>query len=102
LKGASPAESITLYRGVNESHPGFSNAVDGVAAPRGGLATAAEHNAGNTASNSTSWTTNPDVAKNYALRPNRSGVTLEVTVPTSSTIASPSLLIYNSEELKLW
>jgi RHS repeat-associated protein len=92
LKGASPAESITLYRGVNESHPGFSNAVDGVVAPRGGLATAAEHNAGNTASNFTSWTTNPDVAKNYALRPNGSGVTLEVTVPTSSTVASPSLL----------
>lgn len=93
LKSTSSSESnITLYRGVNESHPGFSNALEGRAVPRGGRATAAEHNAGDTASDLTSWTTNRDVARNYALRPDGSGVVLEVTVPASSTVASPSLL----------
>ncbi len=58
---------------------------------RGGVATAAEHNAGNTASNFTSWTTNPAVAENFALRPNGLGVVMEVTVPTSSTVASPNI-----------
>ncbi|WP_225872808.1 RHS repeat-associated core domain-containing protein [Pedobacter frigoris] len=89
-KGTAATESTTLYRGVNESHPGYLNAVDGVAAPRGGIATAAEHNAGNTASPFTSWTTDPNVASNYALRPNGSGVVLEVNAPNSNTVASPS------------
>jgi hypothetical protein len=91
LRGAA-SETTTLYRGVNEVHPGFAAANEGVAVPRRGVATAAEHNGGNTASNFTSWTTNPDVANNFALRPNGSGVVMEVTVPTSSTVASPSLL----------
>ncbi|XBK19340.1 RHS repeat-associated core domain-containing protein [Pedobacter lusitanus] len=95
LKGTSvgAAEATTtLYRGVNESHPGFKNAMNGVAEPIGGNASAAAHNSGNTASFFTSWSTNPDVATNFALRPNGSGVMMEVTVPTSSTVASPSLL----------
>lgn len=39
----------------------------------------------------TSWTTNPAVAENFALRPNGSGVVLETTVPISRTVASPNL-----------
>jgi RHS repeat-associated protein len=89
-KASVATESTTLYRGVNESHPGYSNAVDGVATPRGGTATVAEHNAGNTASPYTSWTTNPEVATNFALRPNGSGVVMELDVPAGSTTASPS------------
>ena len=46
---------------------------------------------GTTASNFTSWTTDPNVALNYALRPNGSGVVMEISVPTTSTVASPSL-----------
>lgn len=65
IKSASSAESsVTLYRGVNESHPGFSKAEKGVAVPRGGKAWAASYNAGNTSSKFTSWTTNRDVAEN--------------------------------------
>ncbi len=91
LRGAGAAEATTtLYRGVNEAHPGFENATNGVAEPIGGNASAAAHNAGNTASPFTSWTTNPDVATNFALRPGGSGVMMEVTVPASSTVASPS------------
>lgn len=41
---------MTLFRGINESHPGFENAIKGVAEPIGGDASAAAHNAGNTAS----------------------------------------------------
>jgi hypothetical protein len=94
LRGTA-SEMTTLYRGVNESHPGFANASEGVAVARGGAATAAEHNAGNTASNFTSWTTDPSVATNYALRPNGAGVMMEVTVPQSSTVGSPSLKSVN-------
>jgi hypothetical protein len=87
---AAPEGTVTLYRGVNESHPGFENATNGTAVPRGGNATPDEHNAGNTNSDFTSWTTNPDVATNFALRPGGSGVVMETTVQASSTVASPS------------
>lgn len=88
-KASASESSLTLYRGVNKSHPGYENAVEGVAVPRGGTATAAEHNAGNTNSDLTSWTSDPRVAVNYALRPNGSGVVLEMEVPVNSVIASP-------------
>jgi len=90
LRGAT-SEMTTLYRGVNEAHPGFAAANEGTAVARGGAATAAEHNAGNTASPYTSWTTDPNVANNFALRPNGSGVVMEIEVPAGSTTASPSL-----------
>lgn len=87
---ATPESTMTLYRGVNETHPGFSNATEGVVLPRGGEATAAQHNAGNTNSPFTSWTTNPAVAENFALRPKGSGVVLETEVSTSNVVKSPS------------
>jgi RHS repeat-associated protein len=83
-------EMIKLYRGVNESHAGFDDAINGVAKAKGGTASAAEHNAGNTNSPFISFTTDPDVAKNFALRPSGNGVVLEVTVPKSTLIKSPS------------
>lgn len=89
VKGSG--NTITLYRGVNESHPGFKNALKGKAKPRGGNASPLEHNTITTESPFTSWSTNPAVAKNYALRPNGNGIVLEVDVPISSTIKSPSL-----------
>ncbi|MBO9593975.1 MAG: hypothetical protein J7599_13790, partial [Niabella sp.] len=88
---ASKAEMVTVYRGVNESHPGFTDALKGNANPRGGTATAAEHNAGNTSSKFTSWTTNKNVAVNYAKRPSGGGVVMSKTVKASSVVKSPSL-----------
>jgi RHS repeat-associated protein len=86
---------VTIYRGVNESSPGYSNAIEGKVVPKGGTATPVEHNMGNTNSNYTSWTTNPEVAKNYALRPSGQGVVLEATVPKAATTVSPSLKSVN-------
>ena len=81
----------TLYRGVNESHVGYADALKGKVTPRGGTATAAEHNAGNTNSPFTSWTTNQAVAENYALRPEGGGVVLQTRIPQSKMIKSPNL-----------
>lgn len=79
-----------MYRGVNSTSPAYENATEGTAVPRGGTASPAEHNQGNTNSEFTSWTTNPEVAKNYALRTSGEGVIMETSVPISSTVASPS------------
>lgn len=88
---ASAEGSMTLYRGVNSTSPAYENATQGVAIPKGGTATAVEHNLGNTNSNFTSWTTNPEVAKNYALRTSGEGVIMQAEVPISQTVASPSV-----------
>lgn len=93
--GAVSAEAAeggtqTLYRGVNSTSPAYENATQGTAIPKGGNATAVEHNGGNTNSPFTSWTTNPEVAKNYALRTSGEGVIMEAEVPISQTVTSPS------------
>jgi RHS repeat-associated protein len=95
LSRGTAGETVTIYRGVNESHPGFSEAENGNAIPRGGDATPYEHNAGNTKSPYTSWTYNREVGVNYALRPGGNGVLLEATVQASSLIWSPSLKSVN-------
>ena len=87
---ASTEGSITLYRGVNSTSPAYENATQGTAIPKGGNATAVEHNGGNTNSPFTSWTTNPEVDKNYALRTSGEGVIMEAEVPISQTVKSPS------------
>jgi hypothetical protein len=89
--GGTPEETMTLFRGVNENHTGYGVALEGTALPRGGSASPLEHNLGNTESEFTSWTTNREVAVNYALRPKGTGVVLQTTVPNSSTTPSPSL-----------
>lgn len=92
------SNKITVSRGVNESSPAFSDAANGTVNPRGGSATPTEHNAGNTQSSYTSWTTNPAVAENSALRPNGSGVVLEKTISTSKITRSPSLKSVNLKQ----
>lgn len=92
---ASTSETTTVFRGVNQSHAGYNNATKGIVSPRGGTASAAEHNSGNTNSQFTSWTTDPEVAKNFALRGSGTqktspGVVLEVTVPNYSITPSPN------------
>ncbi len=90
-------EVITLYRGVNSSSPAYDDALKGVVNPRGGSSghmDAYIHNAapeGTANSNLTSWTTDYDVALNYAYRPSREGVVLSTDVSLKRTISSPSL-----------
>ncbi|MEG0929128.1 hypothetical protein [Chryseobacterium sp.] len=80
-----------MYRGVNEGHAGYLEALQGKTTP-------AEHNGGNTNSNYTSWTKNKEVAKNYSLRPNGNGVILKKTVPVYKTVKSPSLKNVNLKQ----
>src|SRR5690606_16580452 len=56
---SSPEPTIAVWRGVPEGHPGFDNALNGIAVPRGwpgGHANPVAHNAGDTNSIYTSWT----------------------------------------------
>ena len=57
-----------LFRGVSEDHPAFSNALRGIVKPRGGQASALEHNLGDTLSPFTSWTTDPAIARDFAVK----------------------------------
>lgn len=94
-------KTITLYRGVNENHALFEQQSTGVVTPNRRWfhfgrrsATALEHNtvAGATLDSPyTSWTTNEEVAVNFALRPNGGGTVLTAEVPLSSTVTSPNL-----------
>jgi hypothetical protein len=94
----SGGKAITMYRGVNSSAgKAYRNALKGIVKPRGGIfghSNALKHNTGiNGTLNSklTSWTTNKDVALNYAFRKNGSGVLLEKQVSVSKLIDSPNL-----------
>ncbi|MGW7002516.1 RHS repeat-associated core domain-containing protein [Streptomyces sp. NPDC054933] len=82
---AEHADGQYLYRGVPEGHPGFQNATEGRAVPRGGQSNPVEHNDGSTDSPFTSWTTSPRVARRYAagVRPGETpGVILRLRLPT--------------------
>lgn len=98
-KVGEASEMVSVYRGVNSTSPAFSVAESGIAKPRGGIlgsSNPATHNAGNTANSKlTSWTTNPEVAKNFALRTSGNGVILSQQVPKSSLITSPNLKSVN-------
>jgi RHS repeat-associated protein len=92
---AADGEGITLYRGVASDHPGYQDALNGNANPIGGPASAVEHNAGNTSSEFTSWTTNPSVADWYA--GGYDGVVLQKTFGADELIGSPDK--YGESEL---
>ena len=64
---------IRCYRGVAEDHIYYQEALRGIARPRGGTATVAEHNGGNTKSEFTSWTTSYQIAMNKALESDLGG-----------------------------
>jgi len=88
-------ETVVLYRGVNSSHVFYESAERGIVRPNGGLASPAEHNiapGGTLSSPYTSWTTNPDVAINYALRPGGGGVVIRAEVPVSRVARSPDMM----------
>lgn len=96
LAGSQADESLTLFRGVNSDNVHFKDALKGVVKPNGGNASPLEHNQGNTLNSPyTSWTTDPIVATNYAMRGSGSGVVLKANVPASSTVVSPNLKMVN-------
>jgi len=97
----SKEDTITLYRGVNQSNANFAQQSTGVVSANRGwwqfwkpVSTPLEHNiapGGTIFSPYTSWTTNPAVAENFALRPGGSGVVITVQVPSSRIIISPNI-----------
>jgi RHS repeat-associated protein len=82
-------EGITLFRGVSSSHPGYENALNGVANPWGGDAGIVDHALGNTRSAFTSWTSDYEVAQKYATLGSDSGVILTKTFQPGSGIPLP-------------
>jgi len=89
--GGAADEMVTVYRGVHGNHPQFQSAIQGKAAPWGGHADAALHNAGNNQSVFTSWSTDYRTAVDFALQEGPGGVVLKQTVPRSSLITSPDV-----------
>jgi RHS repeat-associated protein len=94
--------SVEIFRGVNSNAgTAYTDALNGVVKPRGGFfgnGNTLTHNTGlNGTVNSrfTSWTTNPDVALNFALRNNGEGVFLRMRVPFSRITPSPNLKSVN-------
>ena len=73
-------ESGHLYRGIHAKHPALPDAKKGIARParESGGASATEHNAGGTSSNSTftSWTDDIDIARSHANKEGPGGVIL--------------------------
>ena len=113
VSGLSPCSAdngprITLFRGVNEKHVAYSDALLGIAKPnrrwwqfwKVSPVTPYEHNTVQDATlNSvfTAWTINPLVAEGYALWDQvvrdtiSTGVVLEAQIPLSRTFPSPDL-----------
>ena len=83
-------ERVKLYRGVNNTSPAYTAAKKGNVSPRGGNASALEHNLGNTESIFTSWTTDIKVATNFALRPSGKRVILTADILKSKLVKSPN------------
>lgn len=91
---SSAANRVTIYRGVGRGHPGYEDATRGVVKPWGGRSNPSLHNAGDTRSEFTSWTTKKAVAKQFA---EGDGIILQMTVDRSKLIRSPDW--YNEGEV---
>ena len=72
-------------------YPGYENALRGDAVPRGGPATVAEHNMGDTRSSFTSWTTDLEVAKGISY-PGGVVIRIPESSVTGRLVQSPDLL----------
>ncbi len=90
-----------LYRGVPYGHPGYDAARQGTATPWGGHNDPALHNGGNTRSNFTSWTTDPEIAREISREGNGPGVVLRVRQADvgGQMVSSPD--IYGESEVLL-
>jgi hypothetical protein len=97
-----PVPTIRLYRGVNSSHFRFAEQSTGLVRPNRRWwqfwrprSSPLEHNVGRGGtldSPFSSWTTDPRVAENFALRPGPSqGVVISADVPITQTVVSPNL-----------
>ena len=84
---------IRCYRGVAEGHLYYQAALQGIARPRGGSATPAQHNEGLTHSEYTSWTTSYQIALRKALESdsNGRGIVLQKDFSETEIVASPDL-----------
>jgi alpha-D-ribose 1-methylphosphonate 5-triphosphate synthase subunit PhnG len=82
-------ETVTLYRGVSSVHPGYGDALKGVAKPRGGNASAVDHVLGNTESKFTSWTSDLSTAESFAANQSGKGVMLSKSFSSGSLTVSP-------------
>lgn len=82
---------IRCYRGVAEGHTYYQDALQGIARPRGGPATPAQHNQGFTESEYTSWTTSYEIALRKALEGDFAGrgVVLQKDFDVAEIIQSP-------------
>jgi hypothetical protein len=98
---ATRRETVKVYRGINESHVDFARQSRGVVNANRKWwqfwrqkSTPYQHNAvpgGTLDSPYTSWTTDPHVAENFALRlGNTSGVVIQAEVPASCIVTSPN------------
>ena len=101
-------EYRVLYRGINSGtgRIAFTNGLKGIAKPRGGIfghLNPLKHNKvlnGTVKSSFTSWSTNRQVALNFALRTNGSGVVLSKAFPAWRLVKSPNtkdVLIYGTK-----
>lgn len=84
-------ETVTVYRGVTQDHPDFPNAIQGKAQPWGRHNDLSMHNAGNNASNFTSWTTDYETAVGFATRSRNGpgGIVLKQSVRRSGLVWPP-------------
>ena len=84
---------IRCYRGIAEGHLYYQEALQGIARPRGGPATPAQHNEGLTDSEYTSWTTSYQIAWRKALESdsNGRGIVLQKDFRETQIIVSPDV-----------
>jgi RHS repeat-associated protein len=87
-----------LYRGVSTMHPGYDDAVQGIARPRGGHSDVRSHHDGNTESVYTSWSTDKETALRFSRgaaegRNDLPGVMLQVKLPLGQPVL-PTWLYY--------
>ena len=88
--GGTHDDVITLYRGVAAEHPGYAEALLGIATPRGGNASITDHIFGNTNSGYTSWTSNWATAEYFASKGSGRGVVLTKDFSRKSVISAVS------------
>jgi hypothetical protein len=102
-KIASKSISVVLYRGFDPDNPVHARQLKdwqqtGTVSPRGGNATPQQHVAGDTSSNYTSWTLNPDTAKKFA-GPNGTILTVNLQEVSNAVIPTYHWSIFNESEV---
>lgn len=88
-KRGSRGGKITLYRGVPKGHERYEDVLNGMAVPLGGHSDTWLHNAGDTLSVFTSWTTDRGEAISKAFGVGNEGVVLKRAFNRSDLVGSP-------------